>query len=79
MIFEFLRERKTQRQGEPLQEQAVHKLVESQFGQCMLSLKAVKTQRNHHAKIGLPEYGFNLDKREDESPDRFEFTISGLF
>jgi len=45
----------------------------------MLSLKAVKTQRNHHAKIGLPEYGFNLDKREDESPDRFEFTISGLF
>ena len=25
------------------------------------------------------EYGFKLDKREDETPDRFEFTISGLF
>ncbi len=25
------------------------------------------------------EYGFKLDRRDGESPDRFEFTISGLF
>jgi hypothetical protein len=56
MTFELLRERMAQRRGEPLQEQAVHKVVESQLGQCTLSLKAVKTQRNHHTKIGLPGF-----------------------
>ncbi|RTZ84965.1 MAG: hypothetical protein DSY94_04760, partial [SAR324 cluster bacterium] len=25
------------------------------------------------------EYGSKLDKRPDETPDRFEFTVSGLF
>ena len=89
MIFDSLRERKAQRQGERLQEQAIHKaacividsvvtrgvfyklasttlaaivllvivsnaftiFLESQFGQCMVPLKAVKTQRNHHETI----------------------------
>jgi len=25
------------------------------------------------------EYGMKLDARDGESPDRFEFTVSGLF
>jgi len=56
MTFELLRERMAQRRGEPLQEQAVHKVIESQFGQCMAPLKGARTQGNHHEKIGLPGF-----------------------
>ena len=73
MIFDSLRERKAQRQGERLQEQAIHKLVESQFGQCMAPLKAVKTQRNHHAKIGIS--GIELAYLPGSSVPRFMISI----